>query len=54
LEFLVAEARDHGAKTVISGGALQSNHCRKNSTGKIDMRNISHIFFMTGAIPNTA
>src|SRR5438477_12577664 len=27
LEFLVAEARDQGAKTLISGGALQSNHC---------------------------
>jgi len=29
LEFLVAEARDQGAKTLISGGALQSNHCRQ-------------------------
>src|SRR5437899_3861373 len=28
LEFLVAEARDQGAQTLISGGALQSNHCR--------------------------
>src|SRR5256885_5353948 len=27
LEFLVAEARDRGAKTLISGGALQSNQC---------------------------
>ena len=25
LEFLVAEARDHGAKTLITGGAIQSN-----------------------------
>jgi D-cysteine desulfhydrase len=31
LEFLVAEARDQGAKTLISGGALQSNHCRQTS-----------------------
>jgi len=31
LEFLVAEARDHGAKTLISGGALQSNHCRQTA-----------------------
>ena len=54
LEFLVAEAREQGAKTVISGGALQSNHCRQNRTGKIDMRNIGHILVMTGAIPNTA
>lgn len=31
LEFLVAEARDHGARTLISGGALQSNHCRQTA-----------------------
>src|SRR5258708_30977127 len=31
LEFLIAEARDHGAKTLISGGALQSNHCRQTA-----------------------
>jgi len=29
LEFLVAEAQEQGAKTLISGGALQSNHCRQ-------------------------
>ena len=29
LEFLVAEAQEDGAKTLISGGALQSNHCRQ-------------------------
>src|SRR6266496_3825239 len=54
LEFLVAEAREQGAKTLISGGALQSNHCRQNRTGKIDMRNIGQTLVMTGAIPNTA
>jgi D-cysteine desulfhydrase family pyridoxal phosphate-dependent enzyme len=31
LEFLLAEARDQGAKTLISGGALQSNHCRQTA-----------------------
>jgi D-cysteine desulfhydrase family pyridoxal phosphate-dependent enzyme len=31
LEFLVAEARDKGAKTLITGGALQSNHCRQTA-----------------------
>src|SRR4029077_914201 len=31
LEFLVAEAHEHGAKTLISGGALQSNHCRQTA-----------------------
>jgi D-cysteine desulfhydrase family pyridoxal phosphate-dependent enzyme len=29
LEFLLAEARDQDAKTLVSGGALQSNHCRQ-------------------------
>src|SRR3990172_1691835 len=31
LEFLVAEAQDQGARTLISGGALQSNHCRQTA-----------------------
>lgn len=31
LEFLIAEARDQGAKTLISGGAMQSNHCRQTA-----------------------
>src|SRR5437667_4351553 len=31
LEFLMAEARVQGAQTLISGGALQSNHCRQTA-----------------------
>jgi D-cysteine desulfhydrase len=31
LEFLVAEALDQGAKMLITGGALQSNHCRQTA-----------------------
>ena len=31
LEFLIAEAGEKGAKTLISGGALQSNHCRQTA-----------------------
>ncbi len=31
LEFLVAEARDQGADSLISGGAMQSNHCRQTA-----------------------
>lgn len=31
LEFLIAEARDQGADTLISGGAMQSNHCRQTA-----------------------
>ncbi len=31
LEFLLAEARDRGADTLITAGALQSNHCRQTA-----------------------
>src|SRR6185503_20935300 len=31
LEFLVAEAREQGARTLVTGGALQSNHCRQTA-----------------------
>jgi D-cysteine desulfhydrase family pyridoxal phosphate-dependent enzyme len=31
LEFLVAEALQQGARTLITGGALQSNHCRQTA-----------------------
>jgi D-cysteine desulfhydrase len=31
LEFLVAEAQSNGADTLISAGALQSNHCRQTA-----------------------
>jgi D-cysteine desulfhydrase len=31
LEFLVAEAQAQGAKTLISAGAMQSNHCRQTA-----------------------
>jgi D-cysteine desulfhydrase len=31
LEFLVAEADEQGADTLISGGAMQSNHCRQTA-----------------------
>lgn len=31
LEFLIAEAREQGADLLISGGAMQSNHCRQTA-----------------------
>jgi D-cysteine desulfhydrase family pyridoxal phosphate-dependent enzyme len=31
LEFLIPEAREQSAKTLITGGALQSNHCRQTA-----------------------
>ena len=29
IEFLLADAQSHGAQTLITGGAIQSNHCRQ-------------------------
>jgi D-cysteine desulfhydrase family pyridoxal phosphate-dependent enzyme len=31
LEYLLAEAASHGAKTLITAGAIQSNHCRQTA-----------------------
>ena len=31
LEFLLAEAKDQGARTIITAGAIQSNHCRQTA-----------------------
>ena len=31
LEFLVAQARSQGAETLVTGGAIQSNHCRQTA-----------------------
>ena len=31
LEFLLAEAQESGAETLITGGAVQSNHCRQTA-----------------------
>jgi D-cysteine desulfhydrase family pyridoxal phosphate-dependent enzyme len=50
LEFLVAEARDHGAKTLITGGALQSNHCRQTAAAAARF-GFECILVLTGDIP---
>ena len=31
LEYLLAEAQSHGARTIITAGAVQSNHCRQTA-----------------------
>lgn len=31
LEFLIGEAQERGARTLITGGAIQSNHCRQTA-----------------------
>ncbi len=53
LEFLVAEARDQGAKTLISGGALQSNHCRQTAAAAARF-GFECILVLTGDIPEQA
>src|SRR5712692_370846 len=50
LEFLVAEARDQGAKSLISGGALQSNHCRQTAAAAARF-GLECILVLTGDIP---
>src|SRR5712664_3681048 len=50
LEFLVAEARDRGAKTLISGGALQSNHCRQTAAAAARF-GFECILVLTGDVP---
>ncbi len=53
LEFLVAEARDQGAKTLISGGALQSNHCRQTAAAAARFE-FGCILVLTGEMPQEA
>src|SRR5882724_10935547 len=53
LEFLIAEARDQGAKTLISGGALQSNHCRQTAAAAARF-GFECILVLTGDAPKQA
>src|SRR5438094_1340187 len=53
LEFLVAEARDQGAETLISGGALQSNHCRQTAAAAARF-GFECILVLTGEKPQHA
>jgi D-cysteine desulfhydrase family pyridoxal phosphate-dependent enzyme len=50
LEFLMAEARDQGAKTLVSGGALQSNHCRQTAAAAARY-GFECILILTGDMP---
>jgi D-cysteine desulfhydrase len=51
LEFLVAEARDQGAKTLITSGALQSNHCRQTAAAAARF-GLECILVLTGDRPD--
>jgi len=50
LEFLVAEAQAQGAQTLISAGALQSNHCRQTAAAAARF-GLDCILVLTGAVP---
>src|SRR5256714_1332773 len=50
LEFLLAEARDQDAKTLITGGALQSNHCRQTAAAAARF-GFGCILVLTGDMP---
>jgi L-cysteate sulfo-lyase len=50
LEFLIAEARDQSAKTLITGGAVQSNHCRQTAAAAARF-GFECILVLTGDVP---
>ena len=50
LEFLVAEALDQGARTLISGGAMQSNHCRQTAAAAARF-GLECVLVLTGELP---
>ncbi len=51
LEFLVAEAREQGARTLITAGALQSNHCRQTAAAAARF-GFKCILVLTGLAPD--
>jgi D-cysteine desulfhydrase len=53
LEFLLAEAQARDAKTVITGGALQSNHCRQTAAAAARF-GFSCILVLVGQPPQQA
>ncbi len=53
LEFLVAEAQAHGTRTLITGGSLQSNHCRQTAAAAARF-GFKCILVLTGEKPEHA
>jgi len=53
LEFLVAEALEQGAQTLITGGALQSNHCRQTAAAAARF-GLDCILVLNGGMPEYA
>jgi D-cysteine desulfhydrase len=50
LEFLVAEAQAEGARTLISAGAIQSNHCRQTAAAAARF-GLNCTLVLTGDVP---
>ena len=53
LEYLLAEAQSHGAKTIITTGAAQSNHCRQTAAACARL-NFDCILVLSGEKPPSA
>jgi len=52
LEFILADALEQGAKTLITAGAVQSNHCRQTAAAAAHF-NLDCILVLTGEKPAT-
>lgn len=53
LEYLLAEAQANGARTIITAGAVQSNHCRQTAAASARL-NFDCILVLSGEKPSTA
>jgi D-cysteine desulfhydrase family pyridoxal phosphate-dependent enzyme len=53
LEYLLAEAQSHGAQTIITAGAIQSNHCRQTAAACARL-NFHCILVLSGEKPSSA
>src|SRR5215831_3817653 len=51
LEFLAAEAQEHGARMLISAGAIQSNHCRQTAAAAARY-GLECTLLLTGEMPD--
>jgi D-cysteine desulfhydrase family pyridoxal phosphate-dependent enzyme len=51
LEYLLADAQQHGADTLITAGAVQSNHCRQTAAAAA-RKGFACILVLTGDKPN--
>jgi D-cysteine desulfhydrase family pyridoxal phosphate-dependent enzyme len=53
LEYLLAEAQSHGAQTIITAGAVQSNHCRQTAAACARF-NFNCVLVLSGEKPSYA